>query len=169
MVRNSPRIPRFGVCRDALVVSVFGFCLAACFAVVHAESTAYVDLPRDRLGQLVGIKGTCCAPGTKTNCSSMAPFVCATSHPGCQTQVSMSDSCGSPACQDSDDEEQACDALGFGNLSVTVTVCTSIANYSVACGSNGTHCGFTTSSTVVTLLGCGATSVCGETSGTACQ
>lgn len=143
--------------------------VAGCVAVFWTETMAYGDLPIARLDNLVGVKGTCCIPGPKTECASLAPFACSSSGSECSGQTSAFDTCGSPNCHDSDDDDDACDSGGLGSNSVSVTTCSSIEGYVVVCGTNGTHCAFTTSSATIDAPSCGYSKVCGTTSGAACQ
>ncbi len=155
-------------CRGTLAGLLASASLLGCVAVYWAESRAYADLPNDRLENLVGVKGDCCRPGLKTECTSTAPFACTTSGIVCDNQSSF-DNCSSPACQDSDNAADACDGKGTAYYSVTLTTCDVIPGGEVYCETGGTHCMYTTGSATADFNGCGQNSICSVSSGPTCQ
>jgi len=144
------------------------FAITVCAAVVWSDSTAYGDLPIARMNSRVGVKGECCVPGAKTECRSVTPFACTTEGITCDGGSDY-DRCGSPSCAESDNEDDACASEGFDEYSVVVTTCHVIPGGVVPCDENGNRCMYTTGSATVEFLGCGASTICSETSGPACQ
>ncbi len=155
-------------CRGTLAGLLASVSLLGCVAVYWAESRAYANLPNDRLENLVGVKGDCCAPGLRTDCETQPPFACTTAGIVCDSGSSF-DSCGGPSCGDSDSGSDACDAQGYASYSVTVTTCDVIPGGEVYCETSGTHCMYTTGSATVDFNGCGQNSICSASSGPTCQ
>lgn len=155
--------------RATIAVLVGSLSMVGCIAVFWTESLAYADLPSSRLESLVGVKGTCCSPGAKTDCSSQSPFACVNSSGiNCDSGSSF-DNCGNPSCGDSDNRDDTCDSSGYSSYSVSSTTCTVIAGGVVSCGDSGLHCMYTTASVTVDFTGCGSNAICTTTSGPACQ
>lgn len=137
-------------------------------AVYWTESMAYANLPIDQLEMRVGTKGECCAPGLRTNCEDQPPFACTTEGIVCDDQSSF-DTCADPSCEESDNDDDGCDAQGYETYSVTVTTCHVIAGGEVFCEEGGTHCMYTTGEATVDFTGCGVNSVCSVSAGPTCQ
>ena len=146
-----------------------GLSLTGCLAVYWVESAAYANMAPDRLDKLVGVKGDCCNPGLKTNCSDKSPFACTTAGVVCES-TNAYDNCANPSCNDSSSSSDACSSQYFAGYSVTVTICNGIPGAEVYCSTGtGTHCMYTTSSATVNFSGCGQNSICSPSQGPACQ
>jgi hypothetical protein len=146
-----------------------GLSLVGCISVVWTESNAYANLSNTRLENLVGSKGICCSPGSMVGCESKAPFACAASGTVCDIGTFAADSCGGPACGDSDTSDDQCDKSNFEMESVLATTCTVISTSVVVCGASGQNCMYVTSTGTLDITGCGSATVCSVTSGASCQ
>ncbi len=169
MWRQFARVGRLLRHRTIVAGLSSGLSIVGCAAVVWVESRAYGNMPEVRLETQVGVKGECCNPGAKTECSSEYPFACSTAGVMCDTAESSCTKCASPTCSESDNGNDHCDSMEYGSYTINATCCIPTSSYSEVCGTNMQHCPYVTSSQTAEYVGCGSSVICGVTSGAACQ